>query len=79
MPDGRKLEMLADCRAYILALPERPDSLAGRCSDNRFLLLLAVSEVSEDVAFFAFLNDDDSTGGSPGGGRTGGLPDEAVG
>ena len=23
LPDGRKLETLADCRAYILALPER--------------------------------------------------------
>ena len=59
MPNGRKLEKLADCRAYILALPERPNSSAGRCSDNRFLLLLAVGEGSEDVAFFAFLNDDD--------------------
>jgi hypothetical protein len=23
LPDGRKLKTLADCRAYILALPER--------------------------------------------------------
>ena len=45
-------------------MPVRPRRIALLTGElnNRFPLLLAVSEGSEDVAFFAFLNDDDFNG-----------------
>jgi hypothetical protein len=51
LPDGRKLETLADCRTYILALPARVQQEA--CWQHATAQLLKAAELGGGWPFFA--------------------------